>query len=219
MHRLLLFPVDPNDDTDRPDEPVARAILLASLITGITPSRKTLTGPMLAAEFDPWFTGTPPQGNALHADPTSRSPYWNTLDQAVTAATPTAKRATAIAETQRIADLLDLADTPGLTDALADAAAGRFPTVPATSPLGREVRRWLRLSSTASWSLNDSTARISTAEYDRGLLLGWFTAVLRGTLHPDPDIAARTALHPLACNHKTLADPAAQAAALSHLRS
>ncbi|MCM3920842.1 hypothetical protein ND748_04005 [Frankia sp. AiPs1] len=91
--------------------------------------------------------------------------------------------------------------------------------MPVTSPLGREVRGWLRLSSTASWSLNDPTARMPAADYDRGLLLGWFTRVLHGALYPDPDLAARTALYPLAWNHKTLADPAAQAAALSHLRS
>lgn len=56
----------------------------------------------------------------------------------------------------------------------------------------------MRFLSTASWSLN-----------------GWLTH----TLYQDPDIAVRTALYPLGSGPEPLADPAAQAAVLSRLRS
>ncbi|OHV47121.1 hypothetical protein [Pseudofrankia sp. BMG5.36] len=89
------------------------------------------------------------------------------------------------------------------------------------SPLGREVRGWLRLSAMAGWSRNDSTAsyRMTEAERRRGNLLGWFATALRGALYPDPDLAVRTALYPLGWGPPPIADPAAHTAALSHLRA
>ncbi|WP_158230417.1 hypothetical protein [Pseudofrankia asymbiotica] len=60
---------------------------------------------------------------------------------------------------------------------------------------------------------------MTDVERRRGNLLSRLTSVLRSALYPDPDIAVRTALYPLAFSPAPLADPAAHAAALSHLRT
>jgi hypothetical protein len=220
LRAVGLDPVDPEDGVTRLGKAAVRSVLLAAAVTGVMPPVETLTSPMLSAQFEPWFTGACPNRGALAEDPTSRDPGRNALAEAVAIATPAAKRAVAVAEARRIAGLLGVADAPGLAEALTNAENGRFPAVPMASPLGRQVRGWLRLSSTASWSANDPDGRhrMTDAERRRGNLLGWLTSVLRSALYPDPDIAVRTALYPLAFGPAPLADPAAHAAALSHLR-
>ncbi|WP_426513761.1 DUF6461 domain-containing protein [Dactylosporangium sp. McL0621] len=216
LHAVGLGPIAPADEG--PDEPVARAVLLAATIAGGLPSPDALTGPMLSAQFDPWFTAARPSGGSLSPDPFGQRPQRAELVAAVDAASPEAKRAVAVAEARRIAGLLRVADAPGLADTLAAAEAGRFPGVPVASPLGREVRGWLRYATTAGQSLNDHAGqRMTDADRQRGYLFGWFTLALRGALYPDPDIAVRTALYPLSTGPAPLTDPAAHAAVVAGL--
>lgn len=225
LQAVGLEPPDPDGEISWIEDAVARAVLLAAAVTGVTPSVEALTGPMLSVEIEPWFADAHPSGSALGDDSRGQDQWHAALVEAVVAATPAAKRAAAVAEMRRIADLLGVADAPGLAEALAGAEEDRFPSmpvpVPMASPLGREVRGWLRLSSTASWSLNDSDGRyrMTDAERSQGYLFGWFAKALRGALNPDPDIAVRTALHPLASGLSLVADPDAHTAALSHLRA
>ncbi|GAA3290856.1 hypothetical protein Dvina_29450 [Dactylosporangium vinaceum] len=214
-----LEPAGPDDPS--PDEAVARAVLLAAGIAGGLPAQQRMTAPMLAAQIEPWFTTARPSGGTIRADHTDREPHRAALVAAVDAATPAAKRAVAVAEARRIAALLGVADTPGLADVLTAAESGHFPGVPLDSPLGRAVRGWLRLATTAGNSLNDHAGRrrMTDAERRRGYRFGWFTSVLRAALYPDPDTAVRTALYALGSGPAPLHDPTAVAEVLTRLRA
>jgi hypothetical protein len=187
-----------------------RALLRAAVVAGVRPPVELLTGPMPAAEFEPWFTAAEPDGVSLSAE----------LSAAVAVASPAAKRAAAVAEATRIAALLGGAGAPGLADALAAAAGVRPAPVPIESPLGREVRAWLRFGERASESLNGpGRHRMTDAERHRGYLFGWFTVALRGALHHDPDAGVRAALYPLSSGPAPLTDRAALASVLRQLEA
>ncbi|MEV0564907.1 DUF6461 domain-containing protein [Dactylosporangium sp. NPDC050588] len=220
LHAVGLDPVAADNDGWGPRDAVARAVLLAASITGVMPSVQKMSGPMLSAQFDPWFTSARPHGGGvLAADSTVPRPEREALIAAVDGASPAAKRATAVAEIRRIAGILGVADTPGLAEALADAEAERFPGVPVTAPLGRAVRGWLRAAATAGESLNGPARhRMSDADRRHGYRLGWFAFALRATLYPDEDLAVRAALYSLGNGSGPLADPAAHAAAIGRLR-
>jgi len=219
MRAVGLEPLDTGDQQELTENAVARALLLASVVTGVTATPEILTAPMQATQIEPWFTDAEPDGGALRANPAAGNPWWDALVEAIARASPTAKRAAALAETRRVADLLDLTATPGLAETLADAQAGQPAAVPMSSPLGRQVRDWRRLSSLATWAPIDPTTTMSEGERLHGNRLGWFTRILRGALHPDPDIAVRAALYPLGLEMEIIADQAAHQTALRHLQS
>ena len=217
MHTVGFDPVDSFEDAEMIEDAVPRMMRLASVITGVTPTPEMLTAPMLAAQIEPWFTSARPNGGSLYPDPANGRPEWNTLVEAIAAASPTAQRAAALGEARRLSDLFDLGNVPGLAEVLADAEAGRPARVLMDSPLGKQVREWLRLSSLAHGSLNDPLVSMSADARDRGGDLGWFARVLRGALYPDPDIAVRTALYGLGFESSSRTDHAAHAAALRRL--
>lgn len=221
LEQVRRAPVDQSPDSGGAARDATRAVVLAGLVTGVLPTPNALSGPMLTAQFEPWFTSAAPEDGGLSMSVAVRDPQQVALlIDAVSAASPAAKRTAAVAEVRRIADHLGVAGTPGLRRALADAEAGRFRRITTSSPLGLEVRAWLRRASTASGSLNDPTAPwLTEAERFRSNLFGWLARALRGALYPDPDVAVRTALYALSVSLPALSDPQAYAAALSHLRS
>lgn len=169
----------------------ARAIVLAQRITGVRLPGRPLSAARMSAELEPWFVV--PAGGADLLRAGRRTPYAAELVAAAEDAGPEVQRAVAVAEVRRQAAVLGIADSPGLTEALA--AGG---PVAMDSPLGRQVRGWL------------SSGR------DSGF--PWFLGALRGTLGPDPRVALLAALKPYTSGLPGLADEQARAAVLSALR-
>ncbi|GAA3850727.1 hypothetical protein GCM10022243_15710 [Saccharothrix violaceirubra] len=141
------------------DHPIARALRLAELITGVLPSFEALCGPLPSAHVEPWFSAAP-------KPPAARPGYDGPLD--------------AVAEARRLAALHGVTDTPELAEALAAAERAERVTITPDSPLGRHVRAWLTESNRAGWSLNDhgGRGRMTDADRDRAHGLGWLARAL-----------------------------------------
>jgi hypothetical protein len=138
---------DPEDDDGQYDEAVSRALRLAELVTGVSPTFDQLTAPLPSMHFDRWFSRTRPSG--------------------VTTDRPSC------AEADKIVEELNLAGTPGLAEALATARRGEPVVITPESELGQHVREWSTLSRRASWSLNDSARhRLSDEQRHRGYRFG-----------------------------------------------
>ncbi|AGZ42475.1 hypothetical protein AFR_21015 [Actinoplanes friuliensis DSM 7358] len=207
----LRVPSGEGDDTWT--DAVARALLLAQRITGVTVPPDPFEADLLSAQIEPWFVVPASPGDLLYgSDPPAGS-----LVAAVEAASPDRQRAVAVAEVRRQATALGLADTPGLADVLRAAATGTAGPISADSPLGTHVRTWLTATTRAGDSLNSNRHAMTAAERTHAYALGWFTAALRGVLNPDPQKAALAALRPLTSNIAALTDPAVRAAVIHAL--
>ncbi|WP_026410983.1 hypothetical protein [Actinomadura oligospora] len=109
--------LDPEaDDDDYLVRPYIPAFLLAGLLTGVVPHPNALTGEILSAQIEPWFCATAPSSAHGPTDPA--------MNAALEAAPPHLLRAVIAGETMRLAAVLDLTDTPGLTEAIAPAERG-----------------------------------------------------------------------------------------------
>ncbi|NGY60095.1 hypothetical protein G7043_14295 [Lentzea sp. NEAU-D13] len=145
-----------NDEESDGDHRFSRALRLAELITGVSPTFEQLVAPLPSMHFDHWFSRARPSG----------SPSERTAEEI-------------IAE-------LDLANTPGLADALATAEQGEPVFVTPESELGQHVREWSTLARRASWSLNGpGRHRMTDAERQRGYRFGWLLQELAFAFRPD----------------------------------
>lgn len=149
-------PVDYDDeDADwdsRYDEPLTRSLRLAGLITGVVPTFEQVSASLPSMHLDRLFSRTRPE----HVE-----------DAPATAA--------------RIVAELDLADTPGLTAALAAAPVAVTPD----SDLGRHLREWSTFSRRASWTLNHERGRMTDEERARGHRFGHLLLALAATFRSD----------------------------------
>ncbi|MGW6929500.1 DUF6461 domain-containing protein [Lentzea sp. NPDC054927] len=156
MRQVGFDPVDDEDDDgEYDDEPHGRALRLAELITGVSPTFDQLVAPLPSMHFDPWFSRKSPSG----------SPSEHTAEEI-------------IAE-------LDLARTPGLVETLAAARRGKHVVVTPESELGQHVREWSTLQRRASWSLNSARGRMSDQERARGHRFGWLVQELAFAFRSD----------------------------------
>jgi hypothetical protein len=170
--------------------------MLAQRITGVTVPHEPLLPARLSAHLEPWFVATASGGDLLSAD--RFTPHAAELVAAAESAPAQVQRAVAVAEARRQAVALGIADTPGLAQALTDAAHGTADRVAVDSPLGRHVRIWLDAQNRAGASVNvPYQGRLSEDERRRAFGLGWFVVALRGVLDPDPRVAVLAALRPL----------------------
>lgn len=163
MHEVG-FPLSEDEDSYFSDA-ISRALSLTERITGVLPAFEALTGPLLSAHLEPWFTDAPrePAGRPGHDGPVD-----------------------AVGEVRRLTESHGLTDTPGLADALAAAERGEHVRVTPESPLGRHVREWLTVSRQASWSLNDHSGyRMTEAERRRAFELGWLARALGAAIQPE----------------------------------
>jgi hypothetical protein len=158
------FTVEDNEDDedfDMFENDTARSLRLVERLTGVLPTLEALTAPMTSVHIERWFSD-------------ARKP-------------PASAPVDAVEEVRRLADLLDLADTPGLQDAL---TATKPVHVTPDSPLGRHVRDWLTESRRASWSLNDHGGRSRMTEerrhrsHDLSRLAAELGAALQSDLKP-----------------------------------
>ncbi|HEX6353262.1 DUF6461 domain-containing protein [Actinophytocola sp.] len=150
------------EDDDNFDHDTARSLLLTERLTSVLPTFEALTGPLLSAHFEPWFTDTPRQ-------PAGRPGHDGPVD--------------AITEVRRLTGLLGLTGTPGLAEALAAAERGEKVTVTPESPLGQHVRGWLAESRRAGQSLNDHSGRMTEKERRRRAFdHGWLARALGAAL-------------------------------------
>ncbi|MFC4907616.1 DUF6461 domain-containing protein [Actinomadura gamaensis] len=198
------------DEDDYLSEAYVPALLLAGLITGTVPTPEALTGELLSAEIDSWFSAAPPSLGHGPTDPA--------MIAAIESAPPHLLRAVAAGEAMRLASVLGLEGTPGLAEAVAAAERGEPADVVPDSELGRHVRSWNRRARQASRSLNEAPSRMSDDERNLGYMLGWFTDALHAALWPDPRAAARAVLYPLTQGPPLLRDPARETAVLALLR-
>ncbi|WP_067812735.1 DUF6461 domain-containing protein [Actinomadura kijaniata] len=212
LEQMRAAGLDPDVEGDYVSGAYVEALLLAGLVTGAVPHPDALARELLSAEIEPWFSAASP--------PLSHGPTDPEMVAALRAAPPHLLRAVAARETMRLATVLGLEDTPGLTEAIAAAEHGEPVTVSPDSELGAHVRSWLRRSRQASWSLNDPSARseMSDDERDAAFMLGWFADALNAALWPEPHAAARAALRPLTQGPPLLRDPVQEAAVLRVLR-
>ncbi|QKW35757.1 hypothetical protein HUT06_18370 [Actinomadura sp. NAK00032] len=203
---------DLDDEEDFVSDPHVPALLLAGLITGVLQHRDTLSGRLMSAEIEPWFSAAEPWLGHGPADPE--------MIAALAAAPPHVLRSVAARETERLASVLHLDGTPGLAEAVAAAERGETVKVSPTSELGVHVRSWLKRAHQAGRSLNASFDRGNMTDDERtdAYMLGWFAGVLRAALWPEPHAAARAVLHPLTQGPPSLRDPAQQSAILHELR-
>lgn len=202
-----------DDEDDFASWPHAPALLLAGLITGELPHPDVLSGRLMSAEIEPWFSAAePPLGHGLAAPE---------MIEAVDAAPPHVLRSVAARETMRVASILGVDGTPGLAEAVAAAERGEPVSVSSTSELGRHVHSWLRDSRRAGVSLNAPLDRPNMTDDERTAahMLGWFAQVLRAALWPEPYAAARAVLYPLTQGPPAFRDPAEESAVLSVLRA
>jgi hypothetical protein len=164
------FTIDDEEDDDMFDNDTARSLRLAERLTGAVPTIDVLTGPLTSVYFEHWFS-------QARKPPATRSDH--------------SGRVEAIDEVRRLATLHDLADTPGLEDALTTAATTKPVHVTPESQLGRHVRAWLTESRRASSSLNDhgGRSRMTEAQRQRGYDLGGLAVALGAALQPDLDPA------------------------------
>lgn len=147
---------DPDDDEGQYEQAVSRALRLAELVTGVSPTFDQLVAPLPSTHFDHWFSRTRPSS------------------------TPSDKTA------EEIVAELDLAGTPGLADALAAARRGEPVVVTPESELGQHVRQWSTLARTASWSLNGpGRYRMTDEERRRGYRFGHLTSALAHAFRAD----------------------------------
>ncbi|QFU91047.1 DUF6461 domain-containing protein [Amycolatopsis sp. YIM 10] len=149
------------EDDDNFDRDTARGLVLVERLTGVLPTLDALTGPLVSAHFEPWFTDKPKQ-------PAGRPGVDGPVD--------------AIAETRRLTGLLGLTGTPGLAEALAAAERGEKVTVSPESPLGRHVRDWLAESRRAGRSLNDHSGQVTEEKRRRAFDHGWLARALGAAL-------------------------------------
>jgi hypothetical protein len=190
------------DPDDEDANGLPQALVLAGLITGVVLRPDAISDELASAEIESWFSAAAPESGIN--DPG--------LIEASKTAPPQTLRAVAAGEANRLAALLGLADTPGLTEAIAAAERGERVTVPVESELGGHVRAWLRVARQAGQSLNLAPSRMTDAERDDGYMLGWFTSALEGALWHEPRAAVRAALRPLIDGPPRLRDAAAEAA-------
>jgi hypothetical protein len=208
-------PTDEEDDTW--EDAVARAVVLAQRITGVTVPHEPLLTARLSAHLEPWFVTPASGGDLLYAD--RLTPHAIDLVTAAEAAPAHVQRAVAVAEARRQAAALGIADTPGLAQALADAAHGTADRVTTDSPLGRHVRMWLDAQNRASVSTNGPfRGRLSDDERRHAFGLGWFVVALRGVLEHDPRVALLAALRPLTSGIDELGNDEARNAVVRALR-
>jgi hypothetical protein len=153
------------DDHDLGGE-TGRSLRLIEQLTGVLPTFEQLTGPLVSAHIEPWFSEAPrrPAGRPGHRGPVD-----------------------AVAEVQRLTGLHGLTDTPGLAEALAAAERGEPVPVTPDSPLGQHVRGWLIESRRAGCSLNDHGGRHRMTETERRSAydLGWLVRALGAALQPE----------------------------------
>ncbi|MEU0880561.1 DUF6461 domain-containing protein [Lentzea sp. NPDC005914] len=154
MHRVGF---DPDDEEGGCDHPIASALRLAFLTTGVLPTFAQLTAPLPSMHFDSWFSRTRPY--SPEADP--------------------------LAEAEAIVAELDLGGTPGLAGALAAARRGERVVVDPDSELGRHVRGWLALQRRASWSLNSARSAMTDEERRHAHRFGWLLQALAGAFRAD----------------------------------
>ncbi|MGW6444048.1 DUF6461 domain-containing protein [Lentzea sp. NPDC055074] len=154
------FGTDPVDDDDededwdsRYDEPMTRSLRLAGLITGVVPTFEQVSASLPSMHLDRLFSRTRPE----HIE-----------DAHATAAMLVAE--------------LDLADTPGLTAAL---AADAPVVVTPDSDLGRHLREWSEFARRASWTQNHERSRMTDAERTRGYRFGHLLLALAATFRSD----------------------------------
>jgi hypothetical protein len=146
---------------------ISRSLRLVEQLTGALPTFEALTGPLISAHIEPWFSAA---RKPAAARPDSDEPV------------------DAVPEVRRLAGLHGLTDTPGLAEALAAAERGETVSVTPDSPLGHQVRTWLTESQRATWSMNDHNARHRMTDEERrtAFSLGWLTRALGAALQGDP---------------------------------
>jgi hypothetical protein len=203
--------LDP-DQANGEHHAIVSALLLAGLITHVMPSPDALTGTLVSAHIEPWFSDVPPSEARHLNDPK--------LIEAIRAASPQLRRTVAVKEVRRLGALSGVGDNPGFVQALSAIEHGRPVTVSSSSTLGRDVRGWLADSRRAGSSLNDPAARSKMSESDRerAFRLGWLAAAFRSARSNDSQMAVQGALRPLTIGPVPLHDPARRSAVLSVLR-
>ncbi|RKT87524.1 hypothetical protein SAMN05421805_11310 [Saccharopolyspora antimicrobica] len=132
---------DLSESENGQDRAFSRSLRVIQLITGVSPTYEQLTGPLISAHFDPWFSAAPKQ-----------------LPHGVDGP------AEALAKTRRLTEVLGLTGTPGLSEALAAAESGQQVVVTPDSDLGQHVRAWLvecnlGRSASSSWPTRSEEAR------------------------------------------------------------
>ena len=152
-----------DDDFEMFENDTARSLRLAERLTGALPTFEALTGPLTSVHVERWFSQE-------RKPPATRPDQSGPVD--------------AVEEVRRLANLLDLADTPGLEDAL---TATKPVHVSPESPLGQHVRAWRTESRRASWSLNDhgGRGRITDDQRRRAHDFGWLAAALGAALQSE----------------------------------
>ncbi|OJF09591.1 DUF6461 domain-containing protein [Couchioplanes caeruleus] len=165
----LREPAGEDEETWRDAE--ARAMVLAQRLTGARIPEDPLGVSRLSARIEPWFVGPARPGDLLR--PGRR---FAEVFAAVDAAGEERRWEVAVAQVRRLAGALGVADAPGLSEALEQAARGAGRPVTMDSALGREVRRWLEGPPTELRTL---------------------AVALRGVLGRDAVVALRAALRPL----------------------
>ncbi|MEV6236942.1 DUF6461 domain-containing protein [Lentzea sp. NPDC051838] len=156
LRRAGFYPFDDEDENAQIDHPIARALRLAFLLTGVLPDLEQLTEPLPSMHFDSWFAR--PRPYRTESDP---------LGEAVS-----------------IAAELGLSDTPGLAEALAAARRGEPVVVAQDSELGGHVREWLKFSRLGSWSLNSARSRMTEEERRFATRHGWLLNALQCAFQP-----------------------------------
>lgn len=156
MRELAFATTEAEEEDDDWDGTIARSLLLAERLTGVLPDHDTITGPLLSAHVEPWFSAAPPER----------------------------PDGDAIAEVRALAARHGLTGTPGLADALAAAERGTAVTVTPESPLGMAVRGWLTEGRRASWSLNDHSGSMTPDERARAHELTGLAKALGAALRP-----------------------------------
>ncbi|MDI6102069.1 DUF6461 domain-containing protein [Actinoplanes sp. NEAU-A12] len=210
MRQIGFHPPTEEDGEEVWSTSVARALVLAQQITGVTLPSEPLSRPRLHAELEPWFAVPNHPEDMLTAGRFTLNPHAAPLVAAVEAADSRAQRKLALAEVRRQAIALGVIDTPGLNDVLRAASDGEFLPIRSDSPLGQHVRIWLATSRNAR-NIDPEQQRHANA-------LGWFTGALRGVLNPDSRFAALAAVKPLTSGIPGLSDHHLQRQAIEALR-
>ena len=202
--------LDPEDDADtgRPAHPHIAVLRLVGQITGPLPDIPG--GPLTSAHIEPWFSAAEP--SALYR------PSQGELADALDAAPASLRRTIAVREVRRLAELLDVARFPDVTEALAAAERGEKVRVSADSALGRRIRGWLVDADRAHHSLNSfGRHRMSDDDRRRAWRRRSLANALRGALWSDSPTAAYEALRPLTHGSDWADDASRRAAILQGL--
>lgn len=200
MNQVGLRKADDDDEDDVDDVweyAVARSILLAQRIAGVSMPPQPLDPPRLSAHLERWFVAPVSGNDAMRIG--ALFPGSAQFASIAKAAPEPVQRAVAAAELRRHAANLGVLDSPGLVELLAAAEHQAAPPITADSPLGQCVRDWLAAQRRAAAAVNvPYRGQVTESEIVHWNYLGGFAAALRGASSRDPSLAILSALVPIA---------------------